>query len=123
LKDDVADVRVQSQQAPEPVLRNDVDLAIGPRDEGGDGAASGQVADLSGEVPRPVDHEHFRNVAGFVQDLDFPGLDEERGDVFLAGPHERFPLAYRRKTTSGQFSNRASEESSSRGKATASRSA
>ena len=54
-----------------------------------DSRAAGKLCRLAGELSGPVNRDGLRRVAGFVNDLDLTGLDDEKLEVSLADFEER----------------------------------
>src|SRR6476659_8619594 len=57
-----------------------------------DSRAAGKLRRLAGELSGPVNRDGFRRVAGFVNDLDLTGLDDEKLEVSLADLEERLSV-------------------------------
>jgi hypothetical protein len=54
--------------------------------------AAGKLRHVPGELSGPVNRDGLRRVAGFVNDLDLPGLDDEKLEVSLADLEERLSV-------------------------------
>ena len=91
-QDHVPHVRRDVQELAQIALREGPGLGVAARDGGGERPRAGQPADLARELAVVMHDEGLRLVAGFVEDLDGSGLDDEEGHVGVAGLEDPFPV-------------------------------
>ena len=95
LQDDVAQHGALIERRPERVARDLRRLALAPGHGADDRGAPGEVGDVTGEFPLPVDRDRLRLLAGMIEDLDLPGLDDEELEVPVADRDEDLPVPKR----------------------------
>jgi hypothetical protein len=95
LEDDIAQRGALIERHPQRVARDLRRLTLALGDGTDDRGAPGEMGDVTGELALPVDRDRLRAFAGMVEDLDRPGLDDEKLEVPIADRDENLPVRKR----------------------------